>query len=443
MNTRVKIKEQRIRRIDKMCSNMKIIMVWFSSFINLDLRIRKKESLLFFFLLSFLFSNGQTLQEYIKEAKENNPELRAFQNRLDASIEKVNEARSLPNTTIGTGYFVSEPETRTGAQKAKFTAQQRIPWFGTIKARKETASKESDVHKNKLEIAKRKITLQVEQTYYKLYELKASQNVLDEQDKLLDTYIEIALKEVENNRASTVDVLKLNIAKNNLENQKEILKGEVLTTETALNQLLHRDGFDPLIIPDNLFIPEEEPTMMLDDITYHPELITYDYLNDLLEKKENVNAKESLPSIGLGLDYVIVQERPDVSFSDNGKDIIMPMVSFSVPLFSKKYKSRSKQYELQKEEMYQKREASQNNLENLMEEAINNRITARINYNTQQKNIEQAKQAEKILLSEYQTGLLDFEEILDIQQMLLAFENKKIQAIANYFLQTTVLNYLR
>ncbi|WP_299434653.1 TolC family protein [uncultured Aquimarina sp.] len=416
-------------------------MIWFENFMKLQSGIRKN---LFFILFFFsFFSNGQTLQEYIKEANENNPELKAYQNAFDVSLEKVNETGSLPNTKIATGYFISEPETRTGAQKAKFTAQQDIPWFGTIKARKETASTESEVYKNKLEIARRKITLQVEQTYYKLYELKAAQNVLSEQDKLLDTYTEIALKEVENNRASAVDVLKLNIAKNNLQNQKEILKGEILTTETALNQLLHRDGFDPLVVPDNLFIPEEEPTMMLDEIIYHPELITYDTLNDLIEKKEKTNAKEALPSIGVGLDYVIVQERPNISFSDNGKDIIMPMVSLSIPLFSKKYKSRSKQYELQKEEMFQKREASQNNLENLMEEAINNRITARINYNTQQKNIEQAKQAEKILLSGYQTAQLNFEDILDIQQMLLAFENKKIEAIAMYFKQTAVLNYLR
>jgi len=396
-----------------------------------------------FLLLVFNLINAQTLQEYIKEAKENNPELKAYENAFDVSLEKVNEAGSIPNTTIGTGYFVSEPETRTGAQKAKFTAHQNIPWFGTIKARKESASTESEVYKNRLEIARRKIILQVEQTYYKLYELKAAQNVVSEQDELLDTYIEIALKEVENNRASAVAVLKLNIAKNNLQNQKEVLKGEILTTEMAMNQLLHRDGFDPLVIPDNLFIPEEEPTLMLDDITYHPELITYDALNDLLEKKEKANAKEALPSIGLGLDYVIVQERPNISFSDNGKDIIMPMVSLSVPLFSKKYKSRSKQYELEKEEMFQKREASQNNLENIMEKAINSRITARINYNTQQKNIEQTKQAEKIILSGYQTAQLDFEEVLDIQQMLLDFENKKIKAIAMYFKQTAILNYLR
>ncbi|MDH7447888.1 TolC family protein [Aquimarina sp. 2201CG14-23] len=398
-----------------------------------------------FSFLFFVFNvlSGQTLQEYIQEAKQNNPELKAFQNAVDMSKEKVQEVSGLPNTQIGTGYFVSEPETRTGAQKAKFTAHQNIPWFGTIKARKEIASAESELYKNNLEIAQRKITLQVEKKYYKLYELKARQNVLTAQSKLLETYIEIALKEVENNRASAVDILKFNIAKNNLQNQNEILKGEILTAETAMNQLLHRDGFDPLFIPDNLFIPEEEPTMMLDDITYHPELITYDHMNDVIEKKEKANSKEALPSIGFGLDYVIVQERPNLSFSDNGKDIIMPTVSFSVPLFSKKHGSRSKQYELQKEEMFQKREASQNDLENLMEEAINKRITARINYNTQQKNIEQTKQAEKIILAGYQTAQLNFKEILDIQDMLLTFENKKIEAIAMYFMQTATLNYLR
>ena len=388
-------------------------------------------------------SNGQSLREYIVEAEGNNPEIKALQHVYDISVERINEVSGLPNTTIGSGYFVSEPETRTGAQKASFSVEQDLPWFGTIKARKETAFAESEVYKNKLEIVKRKITLEVEEKYYKLYELKARQKILDEQEKLLDTYLEIALKEVENNGASTVDVLKLNIAKNNLQNQKEIVKGEALTVETAMNQVLHRDGFDPLLIPDNLFIPDEEPTMLLDDITYHPELVTYDQLKDVIEKKETVNAREALPSIGIGLDYVIVQERPNLSFSDNGKDIVMPQVSVSVPIFTKKHSSRSKQYELQKEEMFQKKEAKQNKLETLMEEAINNRITARINYNTQQKNIGQVKQAEKILISKYQTAQLDFEELLDVQQMLLTFENKKIEAIAMYFMQTATLNYLR
>ncbi len=408
--------------------------------------IKKQYHIGIFNLLIFLsVSNieAQTLLDYKSEAEQNNPELKAIQSAYEVSLEKAIEIGSLPNTTIGAGYFVSEPETRTGAQKAKFNVQQRLPWFGTIKARKEISSAESEVLKNRLEIAKRKVILQVENMYYSLYELKAKQAILVKQDTLLGKYLEIGYSAVENNRASAVDILKLNIARNELQNTKEILKGETLTAETKMNQLLHRDGFDPLFIPDNLIIPDEEPTMMLDDITYHPELMTYDYIEEVLGKKEKANDKEALPSIGLGLDYVIVQERPDMNFSDNGKDIVMPMISFSVPLFSKKYSARKKQYELQKEEVCQKREASQNQLENLMEEAINNRITARINYDTQRKNSQQAEQAAEIILSGYQTDQLDFEEMLDVQKMILNFEIKKIEAIALYFKQTAVLNYLR
>ncbi|OED48136.1 hypothetical protein AB832_00325 [Flavobacteriaceae bacterium (ex Bugula neritina AB1)] len=407
---------------------------------------KKQYHIVIFNLLIFLSIpniEGQTLLDYKNEAEQNNPELKAIQSVYNASLERSGEVGNLPNTVIGAGYFVSEPETRTGAQKAKFNVQQKLPWFGTIKARKEISSAESEVLKSKLEIAKRKLMLQVESTYYNLYELKAKQRVLIKQDTLIGKYLEIGYKEVENNRATAVDILKLNIARNKLHNKKEILKGKTLSAETKMNQLLHRDGFDPLFIPNNLIIPDEEPTMILDDITYHPELMTYDYMEEVLGKKEKANVKEALPSIGLGLDYIVVQERPDMSFSDNGKDIVMPMISFSVPLFSTKYSARKKQYELQKEEVYQRREASQNQLEILMEEAINNRITARINYDTQQKNSKQAEQAAEIILSGYQTAQLDFEEMLDIQKMILNFEIKKIEAIALYFKQTAILNYLR
>ena len=44
--------------------------------------------------------------------------------------------------------------------------------------------------------------------------------------------------------------------------------------------------------------------------------------------------------IGLGLDYINVEERPNMDFSDNGKDIVMPMVSVSIPIFNKKLCSR-------------------------------------------------------------------------------------------------------
>ncbi|WP_344927649.1 TolC family protein [Aquimarina addita] len=398
-----------------------------------------------FFIASFLFStlvHSQTLADYINEAEQNNPELKAKKYEYEASLEKAEEVRSYENTSFGAGYFISEAETRTGAQKAMFSANQAIPWFGTLKARKNKEISTSEIYKNELDVLSRKIALGVKQKYYELYGYRAKEKILKEQKQLIENYKEILLSEVSNNKTSAVDVLKIEIALNELDNTIEILKGTMLNTETGFNTILDRDGFEDLIVPDNLIIPDEEPTMVIDDILYHPELLKYDTLDEMMNAQKKVNTKERMPGLSIGLDYVIVEERPDLTFDDNGKDIIMPKVSVSIPLFSRKYTSRDKQFELQQESYVLQRESAQNELGETLEKAINNRITARINFDTQLKNKIQAKQAEEIALSGYQTGQAAFGDLLEIQKMLLDFEIKQVEAIQEYFIQTAIINYL-
>jgi len=66
---------------------------------------------------AFAKINAQQLASYIQEAQDNNPEIQAFELRYNIAEEKVNEANTLPDTQISAGYFISEPETRTGAQR--------------------------------------------------------------------------------------------------------------------------------------------------------------------------------------------------------------------------------------------------------------------------------------------------------------------------------------
>ena len=83
-------------------------------------------------LLTFSVSNAQELETLINEALNNNPEIQKFELQYSIASEKVNEVNTLPNTEFGVGYFVSEPETRTGAQRFKVSAKQMLPWFGNI-----------------------------------------------------------------------------------------------------------------------------------------------------------------------------------------------------------------------------------------------------------------------------------------------------------------------
>ena len=136
--------------------------------------------LIIFVFFAFAEVNAHYLASYIQEAEKNNPEIQAFELRYNIAEEKVNEADWLPNTEIGVGYFVSEPETRTGAQRARFSVKQMLPWFGTISARENYASSMAEAQFVDIAIAKRKLSLSVSQSYYKLYAISAKQGILDE-----------------------------------------------------------------------------------------------------------------------------------------------------------------------------------------------------------------------------------------------------------------------
>jgi outer membrane protein TolC len=227
-----------------------------------------------------------------------------------------------------------------------------------------------------------------------------------------------------------------------LDQIKQVLEQQYLGEQTALNKLLNRDNDVEITSINELIIPSEDFEIITENLALHPELLKYDKLYQSVEQSELLNQKESSPMIGFGLDYINVEKRPDMSFSDNGKDIIMPMVSVSIPIFNKKYKSETKQNELQRQEIVAQKQERLNMLETLLGKAMNDRISARISYNTQTKNLRQAKDAEDILIRSYETGTIDFNDVLDIQELQLKFQMNQIESVKTYYVQTTIINYL-
>ena len=388
------------------------------------------------------FAKAQQLQSYILEAETNNPDIQAYELRYSIAKEKVNEANWLPNTEVTAGYFVSEPETRTGAQRARFSARQMLPWFGTTMARENYANALADTQFVEFTIAKRQLALSVAQAYYRLYEIRAKQEVLVENIKLLQTYETLALTSVEVGKASAVDVLRLQIRQNEIEQQKEVLEEAFISERVSFNNLLNRDENSTIQVLEILEIPQEEVLYPKEKLTLNPELIKYDKLYESIVRSELLNQADSNPMFGFGLDYLPVAERPDMVFSDNGKDIVMPMVSLSIPIFNNRYKSVSKQNYLRQQEIKLQKEERVNILESTFSKTMSLRNQAKIQYNTQAKNLKQAKNAEEILIKNYETGTINFNDVLDIQELQLKFQMNQIQTIKEYYTQSAIVNYL-
>ncbi|MEN8186007.1 MAG: TolC family protein, partial [Bacteroidota bacterium] len=383
--------------------------------------------------------NAQSLQDYLNIAEKNNPELQAVQYQYESALEKVNEVGSLPNITIGAGYFIQEAETRVGAQKAKLSVNQKLPWFGTLDTKEESASFRAEAKMNNVEFTKRKLFLDVKTVYFELIELKAKESILKENNEILKIFEELALNELQNNRSTMIDVLKIRMEKNELENNLNTILENIKAKQIAFNLLLNRDKELFVNVSDSIIIDLNEEMFGKELISKNPRLLQLSNLENALEKDESATKKEGLPNFGIGLDYVFVESREIENLADNGKDIVMPMITVSFPLFSKKYSSKQKQLQLEQKAIAKNKINIANQLQTLFEKASGNINSSKISIDTHTKNIEEAERAKKVLLAAYETSSIDFEQLLEVQQLKLKFQLKKVVSEKEYAIQRSTL----
>lgn len=386
-------------------------------------------------LFSLLFLSwtiqGQQLETIIDEAIKNNPNIQAVIKQHAIATEKVIETNSLPNTQLSGGYTLSSTEMPM-MQQGEFSVMQMLPWFGTISARRSLASAMADADFVEIDIAKRKIAMAVSQSYFRLYEIARKQQVLDSNIQLLQVYERLALTSVEVGQASAVSVLRLQMRQNDLIEQKLRLQQDYSAALTAINKIMNREEVTDISIRDSLTIPEREVEVDFSKLKLHPEITKFNELNEVVSQADILNKKESAPDFGIGMQYMLLNEAPNM---------LMPMATLSIPLFNKKYKSVTRQNKLKFEELEIQKQASENSLMTQLQAAIKARNAARISLETQDKNLKQAQHANEILLKNYETGTINFNEVLDVQELQLKFQISRIEAISAYYIQKSIIDY--
>jgi len=386
------------------------------------------------FLISFLFSSwsaqGQQLETYIQEAIKNNPTIQAVESQHAISTEKISESKALPNTEFSAGYMLGEDMPMMW--QGEFAVMQMLPWFGTLSAREKYATAIADADLLEIAIAKKEITRDLSQSYYRLVEIARKQEVLTANIELLEMYEQMALTSIEVGNASAVSLLRLQMRQNDLIERKLVLEQEYLAEQTAFNKIMNRKEDTEVVILEDLEIPEVDVELDYTGLNFHPEMARYEELNNIVSHADALNKKESAPQLGIGMEYMYFTE---------GTDMLMPMVSVSIPIFNKKYKSIAKQNKLRHEEIDIQKQATQNTLITQLQHAIKSRDAARIRLMTQDKNLEQARHATEILFKNYETSTIDFREVLDVQELQLQFQINRIETISEYFKQTSIIDY--
>jgi outer membrane protein TolC len=387
--------------------------------------------------------SAQSLEESLEIAGTNNPLLKAKYAEFEAALQKAAQFNSLPDPKFSFGYFVSPIETRLGAQRAKLSLTQMFPWFGTLKIAENVQALQAESKYQEFLDAKNELYMQVKSAWHPIYEVNQKIRLQKKNKDILNSYKQLATTRFKNNKSSMVDVIRVEIMIENTETEIELLQNQLQPLIVHFNKLLHR--------ADSLIVQIEQELNLIDvPFNYRkdslfvnqPLLQSLDLKMQSAKEAESLGKKRGLPKFGIGLDYAFIEERTDMEVSDNGRNVLMPMVSMSIPIYRGKYKSAIKEAQFKQSAIANYKANTENNLVSKYETAYYELDKARQLIDLHKTQISKTKQAISLLETAYSNSGKNFEEILRMQQELLKYQIATASATKSFYIALAKLDYL-
>ncbi|MDH5397410.1 MAG: TolC family protein [Cyclobacteriaceae bacterium] len=386
---------------------------------------------------------GQVLDRYLKEAGESNPGVKSAYLGFEAAMQQVPQSKALADPQFSIGYFISPVETRVGPQQVRLSLSQLFPWFGTREARGDVASLMAEAKYQAFLETKNALYYQVKAAWYPLYVISEQLKWQRENLDILKTYRQLALTSFSNGRGTMTDVIRTDIMISNTETEIALMEEKIDPLEVVFNRLLNRPDSSTVMVseaPDMLPLQEVQWEDSL--IENNPKLEEIKVQKETARAQETLAVKNGMPKWGLGMDYVVVGQRKDVMIPDNGKNVFMPMVTLSLPIFRKKYKAGISQAQLTRDQLEMTEVAMENKLISSFEMARYDLNKSKQLYQLYDEQVGKTKQVIDLLYTSYRNSGRDIEEVLRMQQELIKYEIEKIKAVADYYLAMAKIEFI-
>ena len=388
-------------------------------------------------------THAQTIEESLDIAIENNPLLKAKYTDFKAAIQKVAQVNSLPDPTLSFGYFVSPVETRVGPQQVRLGLSQMFPWFGSLRTAGNVQALQAEAKYQEFLYAKNDLIMQVKSAWYRIYEVNQKILLQQENKKILISYKKLATASYKNDKGGMIDVIRADLMIDNTNTDVQLLQDNLEPLIVHFNQLLNRADSTGVDVGNDLDIVQVPLRYRRDSLlSNHPLLQSLNLKINSAQAAQELSRKQGMPKFGVGLDYVFVAERTDVTVPDNGKNAIMPMVSMSIPIYRGKYKAAVKEAQLRQEAIEYQKTSAENTLKTNYEAAWYELERARQLVQLYDTQISKSKLAISLLETAYSNSGQDFEEILRLQQDILKYSIATKVATTEFYVALAKLDYL-
>jgi outer membrane protein TolC len=437
-----------------------------------------------------------SLTHYLEIAAKSNPTVLQKLNEYQAALQKVPQVGSLPDPEVSLGVFLSPMELVSGNQVADIRLMQMFPWFGVLKSAKDEMSMMANAKYESFRDAKLQVLFDVQRTWYELYKVQQEILIAEKNIDILHTIERLSLikfkagttgiggasqsasamsnaisqnvspgssgmqtmgsntgnntgtnpvqvsSSVQSNSMSSqtsgsglADLYRLQIEIGDLENNIAYLRNQQNTLVARFNSYLNRPVQSVVAITDTLksdTLYVSLPAVSDSMLNNNPMLGMLQYEQQSLEARKKMVTRMGYPMVGLGLNYSLINKSQMSTSSMNGKDMIMPMVTLTLPIYRKKYNAMQTEADLLKTATAQNYTATANTLQTEYYQAVQLYLDAGRRMKLYANQYLLANKTLDIMLKSFSTSGSGLTDVLRIRQQTLDYEFKQVEAISDY-----------
>lgn len=436
-----------------------------------------------------------SLIKYLEIAGKNNHDILRKFNEYQASLQKIPQVGSLSDPELSMGVFLTPMELVNGQQAADIRLMQMFPWFGVLKSARDEMSLMANAKFELFRDTKLQVFYEVQRTWYELYKIQKDISISEENIEILKTIERLAISrfksptagstgtavsnsqvrsyESQNDasgstgmqgmgtaRAGNVssastqvaasmqpgamgssssgsglaDLYRIQIEAGDLENNIALLRNQRNTIIAQFNSYLNRSVVSPVYTPD-ILTPDSLGLSLVSIsdsmLAKNPMLGMLGYEEQSLDARKKMISRMGYPMVGLGLNYSLINKNEMVTSSMNGNDMIMPMVTVTLPVYRKKYIAMQKETDFLKTAASQNYQVESNRLQTEYYRALQLYQDAKRRVKLYDNQSELASKSFDLMLKSFSVSASELTDVLRVSRQKLDYEIKRAEAVAD------------
>lgn len=375
---------------------------------------------------------AQPLPESLwQQALKHNPRLESTRLAVEAAERSESAVGLWPNLELQAGVFTRPMEFMMGDQRLELQAMQMLPQSAMFRAQRRELGAMSEAQRALADETERMIRRELTQMWVERVALGQELRLMDEAIGLIAQMQSLAEAQVVAGGRQS-DLIRLQLRKTEMEAERERLRQSLPGVEEAIWALVGDSAKPALPLPAALARPRLADAVQTETgrFTDHPavRMASADAL--AAQARSDMASAEQRPMLGVGIQYMPIRPRTDaMGMSTSGDDMLMPMVSLSIPVSRGRQRAKADAARIESRAIQAESRSRTSELYSQWMQTLAQFRQAETMADLTAEQERLSKSLYELSMSEYQTGQMPMEALLEIQETWIEYQKNRLSAL--------------